>query len=152
MRNTDVTLDTLSADVSIEATYLGRCKGDDKWEHDAWNVSLTFKGRTYQDIAYRMGTGHSAEWLVSDKKKANWGQHPRTWEPTPPAAADLIYSLMMDVSGLDQGFEDWAADFGMDKDSRQAERMYRQCLETLPRLHALLGSDFGQFETAAQNY
>ncbi len=145
-------LNELAANVGIWATYLGRREDDNGWEHDAWDVSLTFETATYPGIAYRMGTGHSAEWLVTNKKSAAYGTHLRTWKPTPPTAADVLYALMMDVSGLDQGFEGWATGYGYDTDSRKAEAIYRQCLETLPKLHALLGAQFTSFETAAQNY
>lgn len=174
---TGVTLDTLCADVGIEATYLGRreekdkCERphardipDDKWEHDAWNVSLEYKGRTYQDIAYRMGIGHSPQWnsgkpikSVYDKEQSEKFYAGKqiggpNFKPTPPTAADILSSLMMDVSGLDEGFGGWASGLGYDTDSRKAEATYKLCLETLPKLHALLGADFGRFETAAQDY
>lgn len=156
---TGITLDTLCADVKMEPTYIGRRTNDDKWEHDSWSVSLTFKGHTYQDIAYRMGIGNSPQppkiVTIHDQEVVErfYTRPPAgTWNPTPPTAADIISSLMMDVSGLDQGFEDWASNYGMDADSRKAEAMYKRCLETLPRLHALLGDDFGRFETAAQDY
>ena len=156
---TGKTFEALCADVSVEPTYLGRRKDGDDWEHDSWNVSLTFKARTYTDIAYRMGIGHSPQAqpvrTIHDQEVAKrfYERPPNgTWNPTPPTAAELISSLMMDVSGLDESFEGWAASLGFDTDSRKAEGIYRQCLETLPKLRALLGADFAQFETEAQDY
>ncbi len=169
---TGVTLDTLCADVGIEATYIGRridgdkCERvnardipDEKWEHDAWNVSLAYQGRTYLDINYRMGIGHSPQppkiVTIHDQEVAArfYERPPRgKWNPTPPTAADILSSLMLDVSSLGEGFEGWAESYGYDTDSRKAEGIYRACLETLPKLHALLGDAFGRFETAAQEY
>ena len=152
---TSQTLPELCAAVQIEAQYKGRKQltegGDSKeWEHDAWIVALTYQGRTYSDIAYRMGTGNSAPATYPD---GALGMQPvRDWKPTPPTPADVLSSLLMDVSGLDEGFEDWASSLGYDADSRKADGIYRACLETLPKLHALLGPDFGRFETAAQEY
>lgn len=45
-----------------------------------------------------------------------------------PDLADVIYSLLMDTSDIDQPFEDWAADLGYDSDSRKAEAIYRACM------------------------
>lgn len=152
------TLETLCADVEVAPTYIGRRTDDDKWEHDAWNVSLTFKDHSYRDIAYRMGTGHSPQppkSYAQPERDAFYSRSldgKRGWQPTPPTAADIISSLLMDVSGLDQGFEDWASSLGYDEDSRKAEAIYLACLETLPKLHALLGDDFSKFETEAQDY
>ena len=156
---TGVTLETLCADVGIEATYIGRRQDDDNWEHDSWFVTLTYKGRTSQDSAYRMGIGLSPQAppikTIHDQEVAKrfYERPPNgTWNPTKPSASDIISSLRMDISGLEEGFEEWASAYGLDTDSRKAEASYKQCLETLPRLHALLGSDFARFETAAQDY
>lgn len=151
------TFEALCADVKVEPTYTGRRTNGDKWEHDTWDVTLTYKGRTYQDISYRMGIGHSPQppnSYAQPERAAFYRMRGKggNWNPTPPTAADLISSLLLDVSGLDRGFEGWAADFGMNTDSRKAETMYKACLETLPKLHALLGADFARFETEAQEY
>ncbi len=143
---TQDTIAALAVDVSIEAAYNGRQKNEDGWEHDAWTVALTYQGRTYPDISYRMGTGHSKPATYAD---GALGYQPVPgWQPTPPDAADVVDSLLLDVSGLDQPFESWAADLGYDTDSRKAERIYHECLKVLPMLRALLGSDFERFEQA----
>lgn len=146
------TIEELGANVSIVATYKGRETNEDGWEHDAWTVTLTYQGRTYKDIAYRMGTGHSKPYptakVRADLESWRLQQEQKRWEPTPPTASSVIDSLLLDVSGLDQRFEDWATDYGFDEDSRKAERFYNECLKVLPRLRALLGSDFDRFERA----
>lgn len=58
----------------------------------------------------------------------------------PPALVDLICSLAMDSSVLESsGFEDWASNYGLDTDSRKAESMYRECLDSALKLQAALG-------------
>ena len=149
------TLDILCANLHIEAEYQGRVDNEERLtfgEHDEWIVALTYQGRKYRDITYRMGTGLSPEWFVSDKSKSNYGLHSRNWKATPPTATELIDSLFVDVNHLEEGFEGWAGDFGFDTDSRKAYAIYQQCLETLPRLRALLGADFAKFEEAAWDY
>lgn len=47
-----------------------------------------------------------------------------------PRLADVLHGLILDSSVLNySSFEDWAADMGGDKDSRQAEATYRACLD-----------------------
>lgn len=149
---TQETVENLCASVGIDAEYKGREKNADNWEHDAWTVTLTYQGRTYPATSYRMGTGHSKPYptakvhaeLESWQLKAK--QH--RWKPTPPTAASVVDSLLLDVSGLDEPFEGWAASLGYDTDSRKAEAIYRACLETLPKLRAFFGADFERFEQA----
>lgn len=140
------TIKELAERVGIEATYQGRQKDEDGWEHDAWDVTLTYQGQTYAGISYRMGTGHSKPATYAD---GAMGYQPvKDWKPTAPDAATVVDSLLSDVSGLDRRFEDWAADLGYDEDSRKAERIYIECLKVLPRLQALLGADYTRFEQA----
>lgn len=58
-----------------------------------------------------------------------------------PNACDILNSLRLDAeSAVNAGdFETFAADFGYDTDSRRAERMYRDCLETANRLQGWIG-------------
>ena len=57
-----------------------------------------------------------------------------------PKLADVIHSLLLDGDAIDYPtFEDWAPTFGYDPDSRSAELIYRQCLETGLKLRAALG-------------
>lgn len=49
----------------------------------------------------------------------------------PPTVADVMYCVLSDASARHHGsFEDWAADYGYDDDSRKAERIYNRCLKT----------------------
>lgn len=57
-----------------------------------------------------------------------------------PDSADVLACLAMDCSALDfSGFEEWAADYGYDTDSRKAKALYRDCLSTALALRAALG-------------
>jgi len=55
---------------------------------------------------------------------------------TQPDLCDVLSSLLMDTSGLDQPFEDWAEDLGYDPDSRKAERIYTACKAALAALES----------------
>ena len=49
----------------------------------------------------------------------------------PPTVADVMHCVLLDASARHHGsFEDWAAEYGYDDDSRKAERIYERCLKT----------------------
>lgn len=57
-----------------------------------------------------------------------------------PTIGDVLQSLARDSDVLDAGgFESWASDLGYDSDSRKAESIYRQCLESAIKLRSGLG-------------
>lgn len=60
----------------------------------------------------------------------------------PPTLNDVMQCLLMDASGSDQPFEDWAADYGHSDDSRAAEVIYRKCVESRFRLRKAMGEVF----------
>lgn len=71
-----------------------------------------------------------------------------------PKAGDVLYSLMLDASVIDYGgFENWAAEYGYDTDSRKAEKIYRECLESALALRAGLSREaFDDLQNACQDY
>ena len=124
------------------------------------NLKITRPGMT---INYSMGCGHR-RWTrrvnFGDGRKWNkgdrclWTHHgnltvaeaeclSRNTEPIPPTVADVLDCLAMDASSYDNSrdFEDWASDFGMDTDSRKAERIYRVSGEQAKQLRHLLGDE-----------
>lgn len=61
---------------------------------------------------------------------------------SPPTATNIIAALCCDAGVLDYAvFEDWAADLGMDPDSRKGEAMYRACLASALALRAAVGDE-----------
>lgn len=62
-----------------------------------------------------------------------------------PEAVEVLDCLISDSRGVvDEGFEDWADNYGYDSDSRKAERTYLVCREQAVKLEAFLGEDFGE--------
>lgn len=97
----------------------------DGWEHDAYRVKVTREhgkpphlGQSLT-LPFRMGTGHNG---------------------SPPSAELILDALASDASGTDQTFEDWAADYGLDPDSRAAERTYKACVKVRKDLERLLSA------------
>lgn len=76
-------------------------------------------------------------------------------KPIPaPLLRDVLYSLALDAGALDYAtFEDWASDFGYEKDSRSAEKTYQACLKIALELRAMIGdAGLQSLRDACQDY
>jgi hypothetical protein len=62
-----------------------------------------------------------------------------------PAASEVLQCLQSDTYNLDDGFVNWAEDYGFDPDSRKAEATYKQCVKQRDGLRRLFGDDFDEF-------
>lgn len=70
-----------------------------------------------------------------------------------PHAADILHSIVLDVSSAQESFEDWAIECGYDTDSRKAEEIYRACVKESRDAHRVFGSAFlKEAETILQDY
>lgn len=67
--------------------------------------------------------------------------HPRVAIPNPDIV-DVLWCLILDSSVIDyRSFEEWAPEYGYDPDSRSAEKIYRDCLESALALRAAIGEE-----------
>jgi hypothetical protein len=120
-----------------------------------WRVSLS-KASAVLTTDYQAGIGHIPGYSVLQRQTVDSvdavrrtcesGKHyqaGRTYafkDLDPPALRDVLYCLIQDASAIDcPRFEDWAADYGFDTDSRKGEAAYRACLETGLSLRSLIG-------------
>lgn len=89
---------------------------------DGWTVVLR-NGRRRMTVPFYMGMGRNGA------------------EPT---AAEVLNCLCMDAAGLENAhtFEEWAAEYGYDEDSRTAEATFRLVERSTRRLRQFLGDDF----------
>ena len=62
-----------------------------------------------------------------------------------PDSEGVLDCLLSDSSGVDENFEDWAANYGYDTDSRKAEKIYNLCKKQSKKTQQLLGNDFDMF-------
>lgn len=62
-------------------------------------------------------------------------------KPTPPEIGDVLNSMGLDSRGVRDAlsFEDWADEYGYEKDSRSFEACYRACQKIASELRAFLG-------------
>ena len=91
------------------------------WEADHWKVTLRL-ARKRMVLHYSKGLGHD-------------GEEPKT--------AEVLCCLALDASTINasDSFESWADEFGMDTDSREAEKTYKHCRKQADRLRTFLGDE-----------
>lgn len=127
-----------------------------------WEATIRHNGRDILTTDYSAGCGHMdcvknynpkihgvkysivhADCMAFEAEKgklatpARWGSKPI---PT-PEAVDVLYCLVLDSDALEYDFEEWAANFGYDTDSRKAEEIYRACLDIGLKLIRAIGSE-----------
>jgi hypothetical protein len=110
----------VSTTLSMTATWIPAepMGDDDKWEHNSWEIVLSFEGRT-MTMKFHTGLAFTG----------------------PPEIGAVLSSLALDASSMSDGetFEQWADNFGYDTDSRKAEHTYQACKEQAVKLRELLG-------------
>lgn len=114
----------------------GNAVDENGWKHAAWKVAFSGQGRQTFSTPYRMGTGLAYRGRM------------RVFH-LPPSPATVLHSLISDASAADSTFEDWAADMGLNPDSRKALAMYLACQETAASLRRLFGSAILEMLSAA---
>lgn len=63
----------------------------------------------------------------------------------PPEFWSVLHCLLLDISGIeDETFESWCGNYGYSADSRQAEKTFNACRDTLSLVKRLLGRDFDE--------
>lgn len=138
-----------------------------------WLVFLSRHGRQFLATDYSAGCGHcpsykqldrrqimadTIEWECENGRKAfridSIDRIMGTSKPIMPQMRDVLYSLAMDSSVLDESsFEDWVSSLGYETDSRKAESIYRACLSIALKLRSALGEDgLNQLRAACQDY
>jgi hypothetical protein len=103
---------------------------DSKWKSLNWR----YPASRFRDMA--------ADFEIESGREAlsSFGSDFRPGAPILPDSVDVMWSLSRDADVLDSGgFEDWAAEYGYDSDSRSAESTYRACLEIALKLRGAIG-------------
>jgi hypothetical protein len=109
--------------IRVKATGPRRETDADGWEYDHWRMTLTRGGLTLHSD-YRMGTGHNGN---------------------APHVEDVLDSMCSDASSAGQPFEDWAADYGLNVDSREAEATYHAVVAQTKKLRGFLLDKFDAY-------
>lgn len=123
-----------AAGVSYSAQYIGITSNPfgetskkpvfmDKWEITLISADQVFKLDFFTGMGLR-------------KKPSKKWMEPK---PVAPAAADVLYSVVLDAQACEVSFEDWADDFGYDTDSRSALETYLECQKNGNQYRRLIG-------------
>ena len=121
---------------ALQADYMQGCAHLPEYKHAEsnlrWHAGYVARacqlGKYIPRVTYERANAHFG-WIGGIKIPA-------------PLLRDVLYSLSMDSDVLNAGtFEEWAGDFGYDLDSRNAEKIYRACLDNALKLRAMLGND-----------
>ena len=115
-------------DVSFDVKLVGETVRENNWHCDAWKVTFS-KPATKRPITatfetdYFTGLGHR-KGNVKNKDSILYMEKPQT-----PRAADVLYSLLLDMQARDECFDDWCSEFSYNSDSIKALSIYQQCCE-----------------------
>lgn len=131
----------LNIPVKIHGGHLAT--GDDGWKHFAWQVEYTNPTSKKSILLdWKAGTGHVTQTRF-DKIYRLPGK------PTPPKPAEVLAAVCREYLDAREPFEEWAANFGYDSDSRAAERIYFTCQGHKRNLDTL-GLTFAQVRRFAE--
>lgn len=123
-----------------------------------WRISILYNGRPVLTTDYSAGIAHCPAYKAGSRTTLDYvdaitaeTERGRVvarnnslglgfGAPITPVLSDVFASLTLDATVLDyRSFEDWAADYGYDIDSRNAEKLYRECLKTALALRSAIG-------------
>lgn len=121
-------------------------QGADKLAHEP--LKLAIQGTGNSKLAFNGNT----QWAIkTGVKKDRVKIKNNRVEVIPPKLEDVLYSLTMDASCVDQGFDGWCDDYGYDTDSIKARETYDACVEGFFKLRRL-GLDLEELQEHFQDY
>lgn len=172
-------LDDLGIQVaSVFVPFSQRRNKDEDQPSLNWKVTVS-NGRQSVTIDYMQGVGHIPGYVhrwglpsyddrqreksyvqTCESGKLYWYSDtlghwlPKKERLPQPTRDEILYCLVSDSDVLNYGtYEEWASDFGYDKDSRKGEAIYRLCLEQSLRLKSMIGEPaIGQLRELFQDY
>lgn len=111
--------------LNIKIDLLGKIKKDD-WDCYAWNVTFNLSGKPLFVTNYYTGIGMIQKPVKFDRPI-----------PKKPSNKDIMSTLLLDASAIDESFSDWCDNYGYDSDSIKAFNIYQQCCNTAKELSKL---------------
>lgn len=179
MTDTNIDLNAALADFTMETVYVPCHAKEVKDMKLQWSVTIFYKGKLLVTTPYSAGIAHIPGYeylrhpgggltlhdydiikrIVTSGKGAlvKYGanvNHSLHSDPILPKLADVMYCLIIDADAINySSYEDWAANFGYDEDSRKGEAIYRVCLDTALKLRSGLGNaKIEELQQALQDY
>lgn len=140
-----------SMGVKIHATHIGLVLSDE-WANDAFIVEIK-RNKVSRLFDYKMGIGHrklTKNGAIKLRDSRYDGRREAALREilldsnystiTPPTAASVLHSLLLDAQSTGETFENWALCYGYDADSRKAEAIYHACLENSRKISAIFSA------------
>lgn len=141
------------AGVAFSAIYMGEKKNamGSPGTMDKWSCTFTRTGSTRQAVEFDFFTGLGLRKAPAGVTRAF--DKVRMAKPKEPHPADVLHSLILDSSAVDQSFESWCSDLGYDRDSRKALTTYEACQQNADKLRGFVTREtLESFENALQDY
>lgn len=179
MTDTNIDLNTALADFTMEAVYVPCHAKEVKDMKLQWSVTIFFKGKLLITTPYSAGIAHIpghehlrhhgrgltihdydiVKRIVTSGEGAlvKYGanvKHSLHSNPIMPKLDSVMYCLISDADVINYAsYEDWAANFGYDEDSRKGEKIYKDCLASALQLRSVLGdAKIAELQEAFQDY
>jgi hypothetical protein len=124
----------------ITVTHIGKIDNKE-WPHFLWSIAIKHKDGVFV-TQYKTGTG-----LVEARKGMRIDptlnkrcveyerQYNAVMRPKVPTSADIMHSLLMDMSAEHSSFSNWCDEFGYDSDSIKALGIYQTCCDIAVQMH-----------------
>lgn len=176
MNTEEIKLELLKRGISITSGFVPWSKSRNSKEKQPslnWKITLLKNDKPILTTDYMSGCGHCPSYKQNGKgydykqiinsecetglvSKFGWSMSVVITDKKKPILPDLVsvvWSLILDSEVLDYEFEDWARNFGYDADSRQAEKIYKDCMEIALKLIRAFGSEeINQLREIYQDY
>jgi hypothetical protein len=103
----------------------------DNFDGTSWTVTLRRLGHAYT-LFFHQGSAHKES----------------------PSIEDVVNCVLLDVAGYlnARSFEDWAAEYGYDTDSRRAQKVYKAVGKQAVGMRQLIGADLDWLLEMFQDY
>lgn len=136
-----------AAGIEYRATLVQKgVRNDDGWEHDLWDIQLRPLGTmTLTRFDYCTGIGLRKKPAMPTppyrRGTVAYAQWEASGEPQAPSPASVLHALCADSTAGGMSFAEWCGEYGLDEDSRKAERLYFECQSTDHKLRRVLGRE-----------
>lgn len=142
--------------IKFAVQYMRETKRDD-WPCDAWSVTIKDQQFDYfTGLGLRKADKKEAQRLerLNDIGKVRRKQlYEELLKPVKPTEASVLHSLILDIDGASEAFDDWCSQYGYDTDSRKAERIYFECQEHRKKVNSIFSLDtIAQLQELLQDY
>ena len=107
-------------------------------------LSLTrtdYTEEDYKDEWKKTANKYKARIIYNNKKSMTIIYYTGNGWKKDPVLEDILGSILLDVTYLDYGFEDFASELGYDPDSRTAEKIYKDIQKQAKKINRIFSKE-----------